>query len=87
MRVFVNIEELRYIFEKQSLENDNLAEFIPDDMEEGKIEGLFESYFISHDDLSTLVSRGIISSEDAEEYANKMVTHDVWLQESSYLYA
>ena len=74
----INIEELRYIFEKQSLENDNLAEFIPDDMEEGKIEGLFESYFISHDDLSTLVSRGIISSEDAEEYANKMVTHDVF---------
>ena len=74
----INIEELRYIFEKQSLENDNLAEFIPDDMDESKIEGLFESYFISHDDLSALVSRGIISSEAAEEYANKMITHDVF---------
>ena len=73
----IDINELQYIFEKQSLENDNLAEFIPDDMDEKKIEGLFECYFISHDDLSVLVSRGIISSEDAEKYANKMVTHDV----------
>lgn len=73
----INIDELQYIFEKQSLENDNLAEFIPDDMDEKKIEGLFECYFISHDDLSVLVSRGIISSEDAEAYANKMVAHDV----------
>ena len=73
----IDIEELKYIFEKQSLENDNLAEYIPDDMDEKKIEGLFEEYFISHDDLSVLVSRGIISSEAAEEYANKMVAHDV----------
>ena len=44
---FFNILALKiqYIFEKQSLENDNLAEFIPDDMDEKKIEGLkFENY-------------------------------------------
>ena len=74
----IDIEELKYIFEKQTLENENLAEYIPNDMAENKIEGLFESYFISHDDLSVLVSRGIISSEAAEEYANKMNTHDIF---------
>lgn len=74
----IDIEELKYIFEKQTLEDDNLAEYIPEDIDETKIEGLFENYFISHDDLSVLVSRGIISSEAAEEYANKMNTHDTF---------
>ena len=75
----INIDELKEILENQSLENENLAEYIiGTNIPEDKIEGLFESFLISQDDLSILVSEGIISKEKAEEYANKMNTHDAF---------
>ena len=74
----IDINELQYILENETLEDTDLAEFIPDDIDESKIEGLFENYFISHDDLSNLVSRGIISSEDADSYASRMNTHEIF---------
>ena len=74
----IDINELQYILENETLEDADLAEFIPDDIDETKIEGLFENYFISHDDLSNLVSRGIISSDDADFYASRMNTHEIF---------
>lgn len=74
----IDINELQYILENETLEDTDLAEFIPDDIDETKIEGLFENYFISHDDLSNLVSRGIISSDDADSYASRMNTHEIF---------
>ena len=48
----IDIEELKYILENQSLEDENLAEYIPDTIDSKKIEGLFSNFFISHDDLT-----------------------------------
>lgn len=75
----ININELKDILENQSLENENLAEYIiGTNISEGKIETLFESFLISQDDLDVLVGEGIISKEKAEEYANKMNTHEAF---------
>ena len=72
----IDIEELKYILENQSLEDENLAEYILDTIDSKKIEGLFSNFFISHDDLTELVSRGLMSKEDADEYARKIATHE-----------
>ena len=71
----LDIDELKSITDNYDLTNVEIAEFLPDNVESNLVEELFMNYFISHDDLTNLVERGIITKSQAEEYAQKMASH------------
>ena len=41
-----------------------------------KIQALFNNYYISQDDLSTLVARNIITKQEADDFAKQIATHE-----------
>ena len=71
----LNVDEFEAAIEGQELEDGYLVDLIPDDADEGKIEELFKKYLISQDDLSLLVSRGVISAEKEKELSNYLNSH------------
>ena len=70
------IEEFAEITKGCEFEDEILVEFLSDDISKEKIQALFNNYYISQDDLSTLVARNIITKEDAEEFAKQIATHE-----------
>lgn len=74
----LKIEEFKEISQLISLEGINIAELIPDDISPEKVEELAKNWFISHDDLSALVSREIITREKADELAEEIASHEMY---------
>ena len=76
----LSIEELREISEQVSFGDTNIAELIPNNISEEKVEQLAKNWLISHDDLSSLVERKIISQEKADALAEELATHEMYLK-------
>ena len=74
----LNIEELKEISQLVSLEGINVAELLPDDISPEKIEELARNWFISHDNLSELVEREMLTREKAEELAEEIASHEMY---------
>lgn len=74
----IDIEEFLHIVENYNLENENLGEYLTDDITPEKVESLFNKYYISHDDLTYLVGRNVITKEDAEKFEKNMLTHEAY---------
>ncbi len=74
----LDIEELKGIAEIKSFEDVDVAELLPDDISLEKVEELAKNWFISHDDLSILVERGIITQEKADELGETIMTHETY---------
>lgn len=72
----LSIEEFDKIADGHDFGEEKLVEYLSDEIVPEKVEGLFNNYYISQDDLSELVGRGIITKEQAEEYATKIATHE-----------
>ena len=53
-----------------------MGELLPDTISTEKVEELFKGYYISHDELSELVSREIITREEADKYAKELASHE-----------
>lgn len=71
----LDVDEFEAAIEGQELEDGYLVDLIPDDADEGKIEELFKKYLISQDDLSALVSRGVITAEKEKELSDYLNSH------------
>lgn len=72
----LNIEELIKVTEGYDFGEEVLVDYISDEITPEKVEGLFNNYYISQDDLDSLVARKIITKEQAKKFAEKMATHE-----------
>lgn len=69
-------EEFLGIIKDYDFGDERIVEYITDDITPEKIEELFKNYYISQDDLSELVSRGLISQKEAKEFAERIATDE-----------
>ncbi len=72
----LKIDELNQVLKGRDFLNENIIEIIPDTISTQKIKELFMNYYISHDDLSYLVERGLITKEDADEFAKELANNE-----------
>lgn len=74
----ISIDEFEGIFDGEDLENIVFSEYINDPTTqniEGKIEELFKRYYISQDELSVLVGKGVLSAEKSQELSDYLNSH------------
>ncbi len=72
----IQIDEFSDIVDGIELGDNSLTDYLLDEIPQEKVKALFNRYFISHDDLSLLVSRNIITAKQAEEFAEQMATNE-----------
>lgn len=72
----ISIEEFSHIAEDYDFKDENLSEYLSDDISKEKVEELFSNYYISQDDLTMLVGRNIITQKDADDFARRIATHE-----------
>lgn len=73
----IDIDEFLKIVQNYEIEIE-LADFITDGISLDKVEDLFKNYYISQDELSTLVQRNIITEENAKEFAENIATNEAY---------
>lgn len=66
----LSIDELESSLKDRDVKDGELVDLIPDDADEEKISEMFKRYIISQDDLSMLVSRGVITKEKEKELSD-----------------
>ena len=76
--VGITIDEFEGIFDGEDIENIVFSEYINDptieNLEE-KIEDLFKRYYISQDELSDLVAKGVLTEEKSKELSDYLNSH------------
>ncbi len=72
----LSIDELDEITEQMDLSDKNIVDLLPDSISSDQIRDLFMHYYISHDDLSYLTQRGIITQKQSEEFAKSLATQE-----------
>lgn len=71
----IGLEDLKTIM-GDKIDEIEIGELLPDTISQEKIEELFKNYYISHDELSILVSRGLVTKEQADKYAQELTSHE-----------
>ena len=74
----MTVNELEKVLEGLDITEMELGTLLPDFINPQKVEELFKNYIISHDELDSLVERGIINKELAEKYAKDLATHEAY---------
>ena len=74
----LDIETVKEMLADRDLTEESIGELLPDTINPEKVEELFKNYIISHDDLTELVARGIISSEEADRMAKELISHEAY---------
>ena len=72
----INLEELKTIIGEEKIYEIGLGELLPNTISAEKIEELFKNYYISHNELSDLVFRKLITAEEAERIAKELASHE-----------
>lgn len=72
----IEIEEFAEITKGYEFEDETLVEFLSDEITPEKVQALFNNYYISQDDLGTLVARNIITQDQAKDFATQIATHE-----------
>ena len=72
----IQIDEFVDIVDGVEFGDDSLTDYLLDEISPEKVKALFSRYYISHDDLSSLVSRNIITAKQAEEFAEQIATNE-----------
>ena len=68
-------DSLDEILDGMDLTQIGIGRYLPDTISPEKVEALFRGYYISQDELGELVGRGIITDEQADQYAKELATH------------
>ena len=72
----ISLSALDTIFGNVDLTEYEIGEMLPDTISPEKVEELFKGYYISHDELSDLVERKIITKSQADKYAKELASHE-----------